>query len=96
MDPGIQLVEYARIALDNIHAKIMDMIQFRRIDKYVEAAIAVLFQEVQEFRGWTAVKITSQLQVQTVTRTVLEDSEIIGHDTPPYKWEDIHHEITKE
>jgi len=51
MDPGIQLVEYARIALDNIHAEIVDVIQFRCIDKYVEAVAAVFFQEVQEFRG---------------------------------------------
>lgn len=44
MDPGIQLVEYACIAFDNIHAKAMDVIQFRCIDKNVEAVAAILFQ----------------------------------------------------
>ena len=95
MDPGFQLVEYACIALDNIHAEIVDMIQFRRIDKYVEAAVAVFFQEVQEFRGWTAVEVTRQFQVQAVARAVLENSEIVGHGVPPFEKRNNDYESTK-
>jgi len=41
LDPGIQLVEYARIAFDDIPAEIMDLIQFRGVDEYVETTAAV-------------------------------------------------------
>jgi len=37
----IQFVEYARIALDHVPAEIMDLIQFRGVDEYVEATAAV-------------------------------------------------------
>ena len=81
----IQFVEYASIALDHVPAEIMDLIQFRGVDEYVETTAAVLSQQVQKFQGRTAIEITGQLQVQAVTFAVLKDSEIVGHGTPPYR-----------
>jgi len=46
MDPGVQLVEYRRIALDDVLTEIVDVIQFRRVDEHVEAVAAVFFQQV--------------------------------------------------
>lgn len=46
MDAGIQLVEYRRIAFDDIPAEAVDVIQFRCVDEYIEAVAAVFFQHV--------------------------------------------------
>lgn len=95
MDSGVQLVEYRRIALNDIPAEIMDVIQFRRIDEHVETLSAIFFQQVKKFRGGAAVKVPCQFQVQAVARAVSKDFEIVGHGYLRQTIKIIHYEITK-
>jgi len=83
MDPGIEVVQYRGIALDDILPEKMDVIQFRGIDKYIETVGAVFFQQVQEFSGRTSIEIPVQFQVQTFAGAVFKNFEITRHGTPP-------------
>ena len=82
-DPGIEVVQYRGIALDDIFPEKMDVIQLRGIDKYIETVVAVFFQQVQEFSGRTSIKIPVQFQVQTFAGAVFKNFEITRHGTPP-------------
>ena len=43
MDAGVEFIDFGRVALNDIFAKTMDMVQIRGVDKHIEVVVTVLF-----------------------------------------------------